>query len=165
MYDVTIREVLRRRKLLTAPPDISVIEAARRMAKRKISAIVVTDKDSMVGIVTERDIVFRAVAAGLELDKTRIAQVMTPSPLTIEASQPLGMALIIMHEHEFRHLPVVDNGKLVGIVSARNALDPELEDFVSEARRREYLQSERRRSSAGARATQSSVASKAPRRR
>jgi len=162
MYDKTIRQILRQRKLLTAPPDISVAEAARRMAKRQISAIVVTENDSIIEIVTERDIVFRAAARGLDLDKTRIAQAMTPSPQTIEASQPLGMALLIMHENGFRHLPVVDNGKLAGILSARNALDPELEDFVSEARRREYLQSERMRGSAGTGDAPSSVVRKAP---
>jgi CBS domain-containing protein len=59
--------------------------------------------------------------------------------VTADPEMTFGRAMLIMHEHHFRHLPVVADGKLVGIVSSRDALDPELEDFVCEERRREAL--------------------------
>jgi CBS domain-containing protein len=145
MFDTPVRGVMRRRNMLMAAPGISVAAAARRMAKKNVGAIVVVADEQLVGIFTERDIVFRVVAKGLDPRTTRIADAMTPSPHTIEAAQPFGQALLIMHDHGFRHLPVMDHGKLVGIVSARSALDPELEEFVSEAQRREHLRSQHKR--------------------
>jgi CBS domain-containing protein len=130
---------MRRRQLLTARSGISVAEAARRMAKKNVGAILVVEDEQLVGIFTERDIAFRVVARNLDPDATRVADVMTRSLHTIDADEPFGCALLIMHEKRVRHLPVLDNGKLVGIVSARNALDPELEESVFEAQRREHL--------------------------
>jgi CBS domain-containing protein len=145
MFDDPVKSVMRRRNLLTAAPGISVAEAARRMAKKNVGAIVVLENERLIGIFTERDIVFRVVARGLDLDATRIEDAMTRSLHTIEADEPFGSALLIMHDNGFRHLPVIENGKLVGIVSARSALDPDLEDFVSEARRRTHLRSQHAR--------------------
>jgi len=139
MLDDTVRNVMRRRSLLTAGPGISVAEAARRMAKRNVGAIVVIEGERLVGIFTERDVVFRVVARGLDPAKTCVEDAMTRSPRTIDAAERFGHALLIMHDNNFRHLPVTENGRLVGIVSARSALDPELEDFVSEAQRRKHL--------------------------
>jgi predicted transcriptional regulator len=68
---------------------------------------------------------------------------MTAEPITITPEKSFGYALLIMHENGFRHLPVLENDKLVGIVSARNALDPDLEEFVSESQRREHILRER----------------------
>ena len=91
-----------------------------------------------MGIFTERDIAFRVVACGLDAQKTRLADVMTPAPDTIDPEKPFGYALLRMHERGFRHLPVIKDGKVVGIVSARNAMDPALEEFAFEAQRRDH---------------------------
>jgi CBS domain-containing protein len=122
---------------LTAPPEMTVAEAARQMARRKTGAVMVIDNGRLVGIFTERDAVFRVIARGLDVEAARLADVMTLSPATIAPDRPFGVALAIMHKNGFRHLPVVDaDGRPLGIVSARHALDPELEDFVAESRRR-----------------------------
>ena len=76
---------------------------------------------------------------GLDVAATPLSAVMTPSPQTIAPDKPFGSALLVMHESGFRHLPVVEKGKLVGIVSARFAMDPDLEEFTAEAERREYF--------------------------
>jgi CBS domain-containing protein len=89
-----------------------------------------------VGIFTERDAVFRVVARGLDTRTTRLFEVMTPDPRTIEPDKPFGYAMLVMQENGHRHLPVIEDGKPIGIVSSRSAFDPELEDFVSEAQRR-----------------------------
>ena len=65
---------------------------------------------------------------------------MTPNPHTTSPDVPFGSALAVMHEKGFRHMPVIEAGKPVGIVSARSAMDPDLEDFRAEAHRRESFQ-------------------------
>jgi CBS domain-containing protein len=109
------------------------------MAPRAVGAVLVVKGDQLVGIFTERDVVFRVVACGLDPDATRLAEVMTPEPKTIAPEKAFGVAMALMHENGFRHLPVLDKGALIGVVSSRSALDPELEEFVAEERRRKHL--------------------------
>jgi CBS domain-containing protein len=134
---------MKRRSLVKAPPNLSVAKAAKLMTRKNVGAIMVVDGDRLIGVFTERDVVFRAVAAGLDLEATRVGDVMTRSPHTIGPDEPFGCALLIMHEKRFRHLPVLEGDRIVGIVSARSAMDPELEEFVSEAQRRRFFQRER----------------------
>jgi CBS domain-containing protein len=143
MFNQPVKYVMERKKLLTAPPEMTVREAARRMAKRKVGAVLVVDQEGLVGIFTERDAVFRVIAQGRDVSAARLADVMTPSPKTVTPDKSFGYALLLMHENGFRHLPVIEDGKLLGIVSARNALDPDLEEFVSEAQRRKHILRER----------------------
>ncbi len=127
---------MQRRKLLLAPPTTVVAKAAKLMAARNVGAVLVVDGEQLVGIFTERDALTRVLAHGLDADSTPIGEVMTRDPRTVDPEKPFGYALMLMHESGFRHLPVVVQGKPVGIVSARSAMDPELEEFVSEAQRR-----------------------------
>jgi len=143
MFSQPVRTVMEREKLLTAPPAMTVSEAAKQMAKRKVGAVLIVDNGSLIGIFTERDAVFRVIAQDRDLHATRLAEVMTPAPKTVDPDRSFGYALLLMHENGFRHVPVIDRGKLVGIVSARNALDPDLEEFVAEASRREHILRER----------------------
>jgi CBS domain-containing protein len=138
MFDLPVKNVMQRRKVLKAAPDMVVSEAAKLMAAKEAGAVLVVKDENLVGIFTERDVVFRVVARGLDAQVTRLADVMTRTPLTVESDKPFGYALLIMHEKGFRHLPVIQDGKLIGIVSARSAMDPELEEFVSEAHRRKH---------------------------
>ena len=143
MFSERVRTVMERKRLLTAPPEITVSKAAKKMARRKVSAVMVVDHESLVGIFTERDAVFRVVARGRDAQTTRLADVMTPAPQTVDPDKSFGYALLLMYENGFRHLPVIENGKLIGIVSARHALDPDLEEFVSESHRRKQILRER----------------------
>ena len=104
--------------------------------------MVVADQ-KLVGIFTERDVVIRVIAQGRDVLTTPLAEVMTSNPITVAPDKSFGYALLVMHENGFRHLPVMEDGKLIGIVSARNALDPDLEEFVSEAQRRQHILRER----------------------
>ena len=130
---------MERRKILKAPPETSVHRAAGLMANKNVGAVMVIDNERLVGIFTERDAVFRVIARGLDARTTRLADVMTAAPRTVEPDKPFGYALLVMHENGFRHLPVIENGKPIGIVSARSAMDPDLEEFVSEAERRKHF--------------------------
>jgi CBS domain-containing protein len=135
--------VMDKGRLLTADPGESVYEACVRMAKRNTGAVVVMKDGKLVGIFTERDAVFRVIAEGRDPRSTALSAAMTLSPKTIDPGKTFGYAMMVMHKSGFRHLPVVENGVLIGMVSARNALDPDLEEFVHEARRRERIEAER----------------------
>ncbi|MBL0289288.1 MAG: CBS domain-containing protein [Betaproteobacteria bacterium] len=138
MFDQTVKQVMRRQKVVKATPQTLVGQAAKLMAGKNVGAVMVVDEGRLIGIFTERDIAYRVVARGLDPRATPLAEVMTPEPETVAPDQPFGYALLRMHERGFRHLPVVEGGKLLGIVSARSAMDPTLEEFVSEAHRREH---------------------------
>ena len=139
MFDTPVRNVMQRQKVLKAPPETRVSEAAKLMAARNAGAVMVVEDERLVGIFTERDVVFRVVARGLDAQATRIADVMTREPHTVEPDKPFGYALLIMQENGFRHLPVIEDGRPIGIVSSRSAMDPELEEFVPEAHRRKHF--------------------------
>jgi CBS domain-containing protein len=143
MFDKPVRSVMERRKVLKAAPETLVSKAAELMAAKNVGAIMVIEDDRLVGIFTERDVVFRVVARGLDAQATRLADVMTRAPHTVDPDKPFGYALLVMQENGFRHLPVMQDGKPIGIVSSRSAMDPELEEFVSEANRRKHLGKER----------------------
>jgi len=140
MLSQPVRSLIGQRAFVTAPPGATVRRAAELMAAEHVGAVVVVEDDHLIGIFSERDAVFRVVARGLEPSTTPLAAVMTPAPVSIEPDRSFGHAMAVMHEHHCRHLPVVENGRAIGIVSARNALDPELEDFVCEERRRRHFE-------------------------
>ena len=143
MFDKSIRSVMQRRKVLKAAPETLVSKAAGLMAAKNVGAIMVIENDHLVGIFTERDVVFRVVAPGLDAKATRLADVMTRAPHTVDPDKPFGYALLVMQEKGFRHLPVIEDGKPIGIVSSRSAMDPELEEFLSEAQRRKHYREKR----------------------
>ena len=140
MFSQRIRSVMKRKKILMAPPETTVSKAAKLMAGKNVGAVMVVEDDRLVGIFTERDAVVRVMARGRDARATHLADVMTAPPMTVDPDKTFGYALLMMHENGFRHVPVIENGKPVGIVSARNALDPEMEEFVSEAQRRQHIQ-------------------------
>ena len=139
MYAARISEVMDRKRRIVAARDTSVSRAAKLMAKKNVGAIMVVEDKRLVGIFTERDAVFRVIAEGRDPRATRLDEVMTPQPATVTPDETFGKALLLMYEGGFRHVPVVKNGEPVGIVSSRSALDPDMEEFVSEAQRRIHL--------------------------
>jgi CBS domain-containing protein len=117
-----ISEILRGHQLVSADPGMSVREAAQLMADRKIGALPVVREGRLLGIFTERDALVRVLACGLEPEKTPVSEVMTADPVTIDARRPFRHALQMMIDGGFRHVPVVERGSVVGVVSARDAL-------------------------------------------
>jgi CBS domain-containing protein len=106
--------------LATADSGQTVAAAAEHMARRRIGALMVVDGGRLVGIFTERDVLSKVVAAKRDPDKTRLADVMTPNPDTIGPDESAFDALDKMRKRGYRHLPVMDAGKLVGMVSVRD---------------------------------------------
>jgi CBS domain-containing protein len=112
--------------LLTVEPDVRLAEAARRMAQRGVGAVLVLEGERLAGILTERDLL-KAVAAGFT-DEARVSEWMTRQPETVEADESTDHAASLMIHGGFRHLPVVEGGRPIGILSIRDLMRVALHD-------------------------------------
>jgi len=135
----TIRTIIEDQEPLTASAKITVGEAARLMKQSKFGAVMVVENGKLVGIFTERDALFRVVAEGHDPQVVQLASVMTRDPQTIHPDRPFVDALYLMHTSGFRHVPVVEDGRPIGMVSARDALGEELETFIYELVRQKQI--------------------------
>lgn len=134
-----ISDVIRGQKILCAEAGLSVREAACRMAAEKVGAMMIVENGLLAGIFTERDVLNRVVAARLDPDTTTLATVMTKNPQSIKSDRPFSHAMHMMYEGGFRHMPVVEAGKPLGMISIRDALGQELTAFESELEQRDNL--------------------------
>ena len=140
MPNRTLRQVVEGQTVVSALADTTVRAAAITMAKHKIGAIlVVDDQGRLAGLFTERDVLNRVVAQGLDPDSTQLSAVMTADLQTASPDKPLAHALHMMFEGGFRHVPVVEGGRPVGMVSARNALGLEIQQFEKELEDRDHI--------------------------
>lgn len=114
-----VREIMSEATVRCAPGE-KVGEVCRHMAAGRCGHVLVCDGERLVGIFTERDLLTRVVAPGHEPASYPVEKAMTPNPVTIEASAPIREAIRIMDEGSFRCLPVVEHGKLVGVLTARD---------------------------------------------
>lgn len=106
--------------VLTTTPDATVSGAAKAMTDRRVgSACVVGDRGELRGIITERD-VLRAAASGRDLNEEQVSDWMTPDPVTIDPQEVPSRVAAVMMDRGFRHIPVIDQDELVGIVSMRD---------------------------------------------
>jgi CBS domain-containing protein len=104
-------------EVATVGPDDAVPVALRELAERRIGALVVLDGDRIVGIVSERDVVARLHAVGAEVLSARVDELMTTDVLTCTSNDAVDAVAQTMSERRVRHMPVVDDGRLAGIVS------------------------------------------------
>ena len=139
MHHRSARDVIAKRKPVTVHGGTTISAAARLMKKHHVGALMVVEGDRLTGIFTERDVVFGVVAEGRDASTTRVSDVMTASPRTIGADKTVGHALMLMYDGGFRHVPVVDNGKPLGMISARDALGPELQALEVELVQRDHI--------------------------
>jgi CBS domain-containing protein len=121
----TVGDVMSR-NLLTVDPTTPLAEAAERMSDRGVGAALVLSNDHVSGILTERD-VLRAVATG-PVEGTHVAAGMTREPETVDVSEPTGQAAALMIHGGFRHLPVLEGDRPVGIVSIRDLMRVVVDD-------------------------------------
>ncbi len=117
-----IAEIIEGHPLIHADPGDKVREVARMMADRNVGAIAVLDSGRLVGVFSERDLMARVVAPGLDPDRTPVSNVMTKELIVADAADGVDDALQKMHERKCRHLPVVRSGKLIGMLSIRDLL-------------------------------------------
>jgi len=112
--------------LLTVEPDARLSEAAKHMAERGVGAVLVLKGEALTGILTERDLL-KAVAAGFSED-ARVSEWMTRHPETVEPGETTDHAAALMIHGGFRHLPVIEGGRAVGILSIRDLMRVALQD-------------------------------------
>ena len=115
-------------ELLTVDPSAPVTEVAKRMVAKDVGAVLVFEEGAICGILTERD-VLRAVADGID-DTTLVRDRMTANPETLDADDTTEHAAVLMIHGGFRHLPVVEQGEVVGVLSIRDLMRVVLEDSV-----------------------------------
>jgi CBS domain-containing protein len=140
----SIRTVLKKKKnpsIETVGPDSTVLEAIKHMAECRIGALLVMEAGKVVGIVSERDYARKVILAGRRSAETRVREIMSEEVVTATADMTARDGLEIMTEKFIRHLPVFENGELVGMVSIgdlvktviaeQDALIEQLEAYVS----------------------------------
>jgi CBS domain-containing protein len=121
---VSVRQVLEAKgaQVHSVAPGASVFEALEVMAKHDIGAVVVAEGECLAGIFTERDYARKLILRGKASKETRVGELMTPNVLTVSPSQSVDDCMQLMTENRVRHLPVVDRGRLVGIVTIGDAV-------------------------------------------
>lgn len=136
MHHLIIPNVINESEVCGLKYTASALEAAQVMQKMNVAALIVTDDTGkLVGIVTERDLTRRIIANEKNPKETTLDQIMTKNPETLSPSDTAGDALELMRVRSFRHLPVVEDGRVVGMVSIRDlysAVKRQLETSIKE---------------------------------
>jgi len=99
-------------------PDVSVTECVRTMTSEKLGALIIMDGQRLIGIFTERDAMNKVLAAGRDPLNTKVSEVMTDNPYSIPPTTTVGEAMTIVTNRRFRHLPIVENGKVLAVISS-----------------------------------------------
>jgi CBS domain-containing protein len=139
---VNIYDLIHNQEMFRAEVGQTVLEVAQAMVARNIGAVPILKDDRLVGIFSERDLMSRVVAEGLDPRRTSVEEVMTTDPLTVCPAESVENCMVLMRRHGFRHLLICDNQRLVGIVSLRDVLLHDLTEKDHEVRMmRAYIQS------------------------
>lgn len=113
-------------------PDTPVTECVRTMTAEKIGALIVMDGERLIGIFTERDALNKVLAAGLDPVSTKVFEVMTKDPYCIPPTTTVGEAMALVTKRRFRHLPIVENGKVLAVVSSGDLIHWLVKDQMRE---------------------------------
>ncbi len=113
-------------------PDTPVTVCVRTMTAEKIGALIVMDGERLIGIFTERDALNKVLAAGLDPVNTKVSAVMTKDPYCIPPTTTVGEAMQLVTQRRFRHLPIVENGKVLAVISSGDLTHWLVKDQIGE---------------------------------
>ncbi len=137
----TIYDLVRGHEIYRGDVNQTVMDAASRMVEHNIGAIPVLREGRLAGMFSERDLMKRVVVEGRDPHTTRVGDVMSSNPLVVTPNEDLDACLLLMREHGFRHLPICDGDRLVGVVSLRDILMHDLDEKDGEVKAmRAYIQ-------------------------
>ena len=134
-----VRDIMKRRPPVIARLDETAQTAAARMTEQACGSVLVCDNDRLCGIFTERDLMTRVVGQGLDPKTTPLREVMTRDPDCIESTETARDALRRMDEFGYRHLPVMENGHVLGVISLRDLPLETLAKMLPELEQRRVL--------------------------
>ena len=135
-----LREIMRYGFLFVVQRDVAVAEAARMMAAHNVGIVAVLEGERLVGVFSERDVVQKVLAKGLDPARTPIKDVMTTELVVADVDEDYQSAIRKMDQANIRHLPVVSGGRLLSMISIRDLMRVDMEDKGDEIRYlREYL--------------------------
>jgi CBS domain-containing protein len=140
---MTVGRLLDRRQsaVVTCHADMSVADATALLATRKIGALPVLDGETLVGIFSERDLLYRIAEEGADALSRSVRDVMTAEPVTVDRSTSVLAALSLITRRRIRHLPVVEDGRMVGLVSIGDLVKYRIDQIEAEAEAmRSYIQ-------------------------
>lgn len=123
---LSVRKVIEGQDLHTVEPRCNAYDAARLMSEKGIGAVVVMDGSRLHGIFSERDLLKRVIVGGRDVHTTPVGEVATQDIIVANPDEPVAQLLAKMKQGGFRHIPIVEGGRLVGIVSLRDLLQVEL---------------------------------------
>jgi CBS domain-containing protein len=121
-----LREIMRPEFRFTIQPTASVSDAVRLMAAHNVGIVAVVDDERLIGVFSERDLLQRVVAQGRPPESTRLAEVMTTTLITAEADEDYQSAMLRMDQANIRHLPVIERGRLLSMLSIRDLMRVEM---------------------------------------
>lgn len=126
---ITVRSFLKNKgqQVWTISPESTILDALKLMAEKGIGAVLVTDRNFLIGIFSERDYARRGVLLGRDVT-AKIEEVMTSPVFAISPDRPMEDCLAIMTDHHFRHLPVVENEEVVGVISIGDVVKAVIDD-------------------------------------
>jgi len=121
---INVRDLVRQKgsRVYSVAPDANILQALKLMAEKNIGAVLVMQSEKVIGILSERDCVRKLDLVGKTSLGTRVEEIMTSDVLYVEASQSLDECMAVMIDKNIRHLPVYENGRLLGVISVRDVL-------------------------------------------
>lgn len=127
-----VRDVMNK-NVITVKPDLSVREAVKLMTRYHIGSLVVMENERIVGILTEGDILRKVVIEERDLDETKVKEIMSENVITVEPDKRIEDAVELMTQHKIKKLPVVEDDKLIGIITTSDIIvvEPKLIEAVA----------------------------------
>lgn len=126
------------RHVVSIAPDASVFDAIKLMADKTVGSLVVIENDRLLGIVTERDYARKVILKGRSSETTPVAEVMTTDVVTASGADTVNKCMELMTERRIRHLPIVENDKLVGMISIGDLVEAIISDQREEIEHLEH---------------------------